>query len=185
MKLFVDIFPIMLFFFAYKFAGIYTATVVAILASFLQVFFMWYKTRKIDTLQIITLLLITILGSATLFFHNEIFIKWKPTAVYWAFACAFLGTQLFTQKPLIQMVLDSQLKLPKLIWTRLNSSWALFFFIMGGTNLYVAYHYTTDIWVNFKLFGIVGATFLFTLLQGAFIARYLQSHPEFSPHLNN
>lgn len=181
MKLFTDIFPVLLFFIAYKLYGIYIATGVAIAASIGQVAYTWLKHRKVETLQWIMLLLIAILGGATLFFHNESFIKWKPTVVNWVLAIAFLGSQFFTNKPFIQTMLENKIELPQLIWSRLNLSWGLFFFVMGLVNIYVLEKFSTDTWVNFKLFGMLGATFIFTLIQGISLARYSQNKPQLIP----
>jgi intracellular septation protein len=173
MKLFVDYFPILLFFIAYKFFDIYIATAVAIAATFLQVAFTWLKTRKVATMQLTTLAIIVIFGGLTLYLHDEQFIKWKPTVINWLFAVAFLGSQLFGQKTAIERMMGSSLTLPKPIWRRLNLSWVTFFLIMGSANLYVMSHYDRDTWVNFKLFGMLGLTFMFIVLQSFFLSRYL------------
>jgi intracellular septation protein len=173
MKILTDFFPIILFFAAYKFYGIYTATAVAMGASALQVAFYWLKYRRIETMNLITFLLIGVLGSATLFFHNEWFIKWKPTAINWAFGIAFLVSQFIGSKPLTQRMLESNITLPKSIWLRLNLSWVLFFVLTGIANLYVAYYFDTDTWVNFKLFGLMGITIVFIIVQAIYMTQYL------------
>jgi intracellular septation protein len=173
MKLFFDFFPILLFFIAYKFFDIYVATAVAIAATFLQVTFTWLKTRKVATMQLTTLAIIVIFGGLTLYLHDEQFIKWKPTVINWLFAGAFLGSQIFGQKTAIERMMGSSLTLPKPIWCRLNLSWVTFFLIMGSANLYVMSHYDRDTWVNFKLFGMLGLTFMFIVLQSLYLSRYL------------
>lgn len=174
MKLLSEFFPIILFFAVYKFYGIFWATAVAILCSLIQTLYLRIKTNQWDKLQLLTLSLILILGGATLFSHNELFIKWKPTAINWCFALIFLMTQLLSQKPLIQRLMEKNIQLPTLIWQRLNASWIVFFSFTGGANLYVAYHFNTNVWVNFKLFGMLGLTALFVILQALFLTKYLK-----------
>jgi intracellular septation protein len=174
MKLLFDFFPILLFFIAYKLFGIYVATAVAMLASFLQVASCWFKHHRFESTHLITLVIILLLGSATIFLHNAMFIKWKPTAVYWIFALLFLTTQFIGNKTLIQRMLDKKVSLPKLIWQRLNLTWGIFFAVMGIANLYVVYNFTTNIWVDFKLFGTLGLTILFVVLQSFYIGRYIE-----------
>ncbi|KPJ67779.1 MAG: septation protein A [Coxiella sp. DG_40] len=172
MKLLFDFFPILLFFVTYKLFNIYLATGVAMIASFLQVISHWIKYRYFESLHIITLVIILILGSVTIVFHNTMFIKWKPTAVYWLFALFFLSTQFIGNKTLVQRMMDNKLTLPKLIWIRLNLSWTVFFTTMGIANLYVVYNFSTNAWVNFKLFGTLGITLIFIILQAVYIAKY-------------
>lgn len=178
MKLLFDFFPIALFFAAYKFYGIFTATIVAMIAVLLQVGFFWFKHRRIEITHAITLILILVLGTATLFSHNEIFIKWKPTAIYWVFALLFLGSQFIGKKTFIQHLMDNKITLPQSIWQKLNWSWAIFFGLMGTINLYVAYHFNTNTWVNFKLFGALGGTVIFGILQSLYMAKYLKTPQE-------
>ena len=176
MKLFFDFFPILLFFITYKFYGIYIATGVAIIASFGQVGFHWFKHQRFDNMQLTTLALIVVLGGATLLFHNEMFIKWKPTAINWIFGIIFLGSHFIGGKPIVQRMLEPQLDLPSFVWLRLNISWVLFFALMGMINLYVIYNFDTDVWVNFKLFGMLGLTLLFAILQAVYLS-YLTRQP--------
>ncbi len=173
MKLLFDFFPILLFFIAYKFYDIYVATAVAIVATVLHVAFSWFKTHKIGTMQLVTLAIITIFGGLTLYLHDEQFIKWKPTVINWLFGFAFLSSQLFGQKTAIERMMGTSLTLPSPIWRRLNLSWAAFFFIMGSANLFVMYNFDRDTWVNFKLFGMLGMTFIFMVLQSFYLSRYL------------
>jgi intracellular septation protein len=175
MKLLFDFFPILLFFVGYKFYGIYVATIIAMGASLLQVGFFWFKHRKIEITHAITLVLILVLGTATLFLQNAIFIKWKPTAIYWVFALLFLGSQMIGKKTFIQHLMDGKITLPRNVWQKLNLSWAVFFGCMGGINLYVAYKFNTDVWVNFKLFGTLGGTIIFGILQSLYMAKYLKN----------
>jgi intracellular septation protein len=172
MKLLFDIFPILIFFVCYKIYGIYSATAVAMIASFLQVVLFRIRAQRFEKMHLISFGLIVILGSATLFFHNPAFIKLKPTGIYWLSACAFLGSFFIGKKTLIQKMIDGNINLPPQIWKRLNFSWALFFVIMGLINLYVAKYFTTDMWVNFKLFGGAGLTLLFVFLQAIYLTKH-------------
>lgn len=174
MKLLFDFFPILLFFIAFKVYGIYTATAVAMAASLLQVAGFWLKHRRFEIMHLVTLGSVLLLGGATLIFHNPLFIKWKPTVIYWIFAIIFLGTHYIGKKPLIQRLMEEKLSLPKTVWGRLNLSWVMFFTIMGAVNLFVAYHYSMDIWVDFKLFGSFGLTFVFIILQALYMAKYAE-----------
>ena len=174
MKLLFDFFPIILFFIAYKLFGIYVATAVAMLASFLQVAGFWFKHHRFESTHLITLVIILLLGSATIFLHDAMFIKWKPTVVYWIFALLFLGTQFIGNKTLIQRMIGGKITLPNFVWNRLNLLWGIFFAVMGVANLYVVYNFTTNAWVNFKLFGTLGLTIVFVVLQSFYIARYIE-----------
>lgn len=160
MKLLFDFFPIVLFFIVYKFFGIYTATAVAMVASLTQVAFYRLKFQHYEKMHLFSLAIIMVLGGATLFFQNPWFIKWKPTGIYWLSALVFYGSGYIGSKPLIQKMMEANINLTTKIWYRLNLAWTLFFIVMGALNLYVAYHYDTDVWVNFKLFGGVGFTLL-------------------------
>ncbi|MDY6994092.1 MAG: septation protein A [Pseudomonadota bacterium] len=178
MKFLFDFFPILLFFVAYHWYGIFIATAVAIIASFFQVGFFWFKHRRVENMHVVTLILITVLGGATLILQDEIFIKWKPSVVNWAFALAFFMSQFIGKKPLIQRMMETQIKLssPK-IWHYLNMGWSLFFLVLGIVNLYVAFNFDTTTWVNFKLFGIMGLTFIFVILQAIYLAQYIEEEP--------
>ena len=174
MKLLLDFFPIVFFFIAYKFAGIYIATATAILIACLQVIYTYIKTRHIDSMQMLTLVLLIVLGGATLWFHNEMFIKWKPSIINWILSIIFIGSECFGQKPFIQqLMLKAEIDLPAQIWQRLNRAWAGFFMAMGCINLYIIYHFNTDIWVNFKLFGMLGLTLLFVICQSVYLAKHI------------
>jgi intracellular septation protein len=119
--------------------------------------------------------LIGVLGGATLFFHDEMFIKWKPTIINWLFAAVFWGSHYIGKDPIIKRMMNSQVNLPSDVWARLNMSWVGFFFISGVANIYVAYHFTTNAWVNFKLFGVLGMTFFFVILQAVYLSRYVKA----------
>lgn len=173
MKLLFDIFPIFIFFICFKIYGIYTATVVAMAASIFQVILFRIREQRYEKMHLISLAMIVLLGGATLFFHNPAFIKLKPTGIYWLSALAFLGSFFVGKKTLIQKMIDGNISLPPRIWARLNIAWAVFFILMGIINLYVAYHYDTDSWVNFKLFGGAGLTLLFVFLQALYLTRHI------------
>ncbi len=173
MKLLFDLFPVFLFFISYKFFGIYIATTVAMVAAVMQVMIFRLKYQRYDNMHLISLALIVILGGATLIFHDPWFIKWKPTGIYWVTAIVFLGSQLFSKKTIIQKMMENDINLPSKVWERLNYAWILFFLIMGLLNLYVAYNFNTNIWVNFKLFGGAGFTLLFVILQSVYLTQHL------------
>ncbi len=174
MKALFDLFPILLFFFAYKAYDIYVATAVAIAASLLQVGIYWMKQRRVENMHLVTLALILVFGGATLLLHDEMFIKWKPTVLNWLFGAAFLGSHFIGKQPLVQRMMSNAVELPPPLWRRLNAAWTLFFFAVGGINLLVVYNFDTDIWVNFKLFGIIGLTLAFIIGQTFYIARHVK-----------
>ena len=174
MKFLFDLFPVILFFASFKLFDIYVATAVAIAATFLQIGWLKWRRRKVDTMMWVTLAVIVVFGGATLALHDETFIKWKPTVLYWLFGAVLGAAELLFRKNLIRAMLGEQVRLPDAAWTRLNWSWAGFFVFMGAANLYVAFNFSTDTWVNFKLFGGMGLMLLFVLLQAAFLARHIE-----------
>jgi intracellular septation protein len=176
MKFLFDIFPVVLFFAAFKLAGIYVATAVAIAATFAQVGWLRLRGRKVEPMLWASLAIIVVFGGATLALQDETFIKWKPTVLYWLFGAVLAGATAFGRN-LIRAVLAEQVRLPDPVWSRLNWSWVAFFAFMGAANLYVAYSFPTDLWVNFKLFGGVGLMLLFVILQSLFLARYVEDKP--------
>jgi intracellular septation protein len=178
MKLLFDLFPIILFFVAFKFGDIYIATAVAIAATFAQIGWVWFKHRKVDNMLWVSLALIVVFGGMTLILRDETFIKWKPTVLYWLFAVVLLVSATFFGKNLIRSMLAAQIDAPDHIWTRLNIAWAAFFAAMGGANLFVAMSFPTDIWVNFKLFGTMGLMLVFIVAQGLWLNRYITDPAE-------
>ena len=176
MKFLFDLFPVILFFAAFKLGDIYLATGVAMAATFLQIGWVWVKHRKVDTMLWVSLVIISVFGGMTLFLHDETFIKWKPTVLYWAFAVALAGGALFFKKNFIRTMLSEQLELPEHIWNRLNWSWVGFFVFMGVANLAVAFAFnlSTDVWVSFKLFGGMGLMFLFAMAQVLMLSKYVE-----------
>jgi intracellular septation protein len=174
MKFLFDIFPVLLFFLAFKIWGIYPATAVAIGATFVQVGWSWARHRKVDNMLWVSLAIILVFGGATLWLQDETFIKWKPTVLYWLFGSILLGSDLLFRKNLIRAMMEKQLTLPDPVWRKLNLSWVLFFALMGGANLYVAFNFPTDVWVNFKLFGGIGLMLAFVVAQGLMLSRYIE-----------
>lgn len=202
MKLLFDFLPIALFFGIFKYAESHTAwaaqfatqtlgllvsggnvsekeapvllaTSVVIAATALQIMVTKLRGKKVDAMLWISFLLVTVLGGATIFFHNEDFIKWKPTGLYWTAGLALIVAQTLFKKNGIKALMGSQLELPAPVWAKLNTAWAVFFLAMGALNLWVAYSYPTAVWVNFKLFGILGLMLVFALGQAFFLGKYM------------
>jgi len=178
MKFLFDLFPVILFFAAYKFADIYVATGVAIAATVAQVGWVRFRHGKVDKMLWVSLGLIVVFGGMTLLLHDPTFIKWKPTILYWLFATVLLGSALLFGKNLIRAMLEQQVALPEPLWARLNLAWIAFFAAMGALNLYVAYNYSEADWVNFKLFGGMGLMFAFIVAQGLMLAKYVEEEKE-------
>ena len=180
MKLLFDFLPIAIFFGVYKYTGdMIIATAVLIPATIIQMLVTWMRTHKIEKMQLVTLVLVIVFGGATVLLKNPTFIQWKPTVVNWLFAVAFLGSQFIGAKPLVQRMMENAVALPAAIWSRLNLAWVLFFIVMGGLNLYVAKTMSEETWVNFKLFGMLGLTLVFIILQGIYLSRHISDpNPE-------
>lgn len=157
-----------------KEAPVLLATLVVILATLAQVAFLMLRGRKVDTMLWVSLGLVTVLGGATVWFHNETFIKWKPSVLYWVMGLAFWLSQALFRKNLLQTLMGDQLQLPPPVWRTLNLMWIAFFAFMGLLNLYVAYSYSTETWVSFKLFGGIGLMLAFTLAQGVYLSRHMK-----------
>ncbi len=174
MKLLFDLFPLVLFFVAYRVADIYVATGVAIAASVAQIAWLQLRGRPIEAMQWVGLAIIVVFGGMTLWLHDETFIKWKPTVLYGLFAAVLLGGRAFFGRDLIRSVMGSKLALPEPVWRRLNVAWIAFFAAMAVLNLLVAYRFPTDVWVNFKLFGTMGLTIAFVIAQGLWLGRYVE-----------
>ncbi len=175
MKLIIDFLPIVLFFIAYKVYDIYVATAVLAIASILQVSWQWWRHGRAETLLLASTGVILVFAAATLLLHDETFIKWKPTVFNGLIGIAFLATHWIGKRTAVEfMMSQAQLDLPKPIWTRLNFSWVVFFFSCAVLNLYVAYGFDTDTWMNFKLFGLLGLTIVFMIGQGFYLRRHLQ-----------
>ena len=203
MKILLDFLPILLFFGTFKYAEankdwaarfasenlgffvsggvvgvaeapVLLATLVVIVATMAQILILLARGKKIDMMLWISLALVVVLGGATVWFHSETFIKWKPSVLYWAMGLSFWISQTFFRKNLLQAMMGAQLELPSGVWQRLNFAWIAFFALMGLLNLYVAYSFDTATWVNFKLFGGMGLMLAFTLAQGVYLSRHLK-----------
>lgn len=198
MKLLFDLFPIILFFVAYQYGvanpeqaadilaglgvplqsgakpGVFLATLVAIAATVGQVAWSWLRHRKVDTMLWVSFVLIVVFGGATLFLQDENFIKWKPTVLYWLFALALGLAPILFQRNLIRAMMQQQIHLPDPVWHTLNLAWAGFFAVLGVINLLVAHFFSTDVWVDFKMFGTLGLMIVFIVLQSLYLSRHIQ-----------
>jgi intracellular septation protein len=171
-KFLSDFFPVILFFVAYKFAGIFVATGVAIAATLAQIGWVLARGRKVSGMQWASLFIIGLFGGATLLLHDETFIKWKATVLYWLAGLVFLGGLAF-KKNVVKAVMGEGLELPERVWFKLCVAWSVFFLFTGTLNLWVAFTFSTDTWVNFKLFGGMGLMLAFVLAQALWISRFL------------
>ncbi|MEG0822496.1 MAG: septation protein A [Burkholderiaceae bacterium] len=200
MKLLFDLLPVILFFASFKFAQgnpdasaafanawlgggidatqapVLISTAVAIVASLAQVAWVIARGRKVDTMLWISLAVIVVFGGLTLWLHDETFIKWKPTILYWLFGALLIGGAA-TGRNFIRKLLGEQLVLPAPVWSRLLVAWVVFFAVMGVINLAVAYSVPTEVWVNFKLFGLFGLTLVFTIGMGVYVSRHVVEEP--------
>ena len=185
MKLLFDFFPLVLFFGAFKLYDIYVATLVAMAASLALVVFIRIRLQRFETTHLVTLFVILLFGGMTLIFQDDMFIKWKPTIVNWIFAVVVLGSQFIGKRTVLERLLGGQMQMPARIWKKVNVSWGLFFFVSGLLNLYVAFYFRThldeaartDFWVNFKVFGLLGLTLAFSIIQMMIVARYISTEP--------
>jgi len=174
MKFLFDLFPVILFFIAFKVSGIYVATGVAIAATFAQIGWLLARGRKVDTMLWVSLAIIVVFGGATLWLQDETFIKWKPTVLYWLFGAVLAVSSLLFRRNLIRKLMEEQVSLPDRVWGQLNASWIGFFALMGAANLIVAFNFPTDTWVNFKLFGGMGLMLAFVVGQSLLLAKYIE-----------
>ena len=175
MQLLFDFFPVIAFFVAYKLTDIYVATGVIIVAVVVQTAVQWVRHRKVSSMALISGALVLVFGGLTLIIHDKTFIQWKVTVVNWLFAVAFAASRYFGDRTIIERLLGENLTLEQHLWRRLNWAWALFFSVVGAVNLYVAYNFPEAVWVNFKLFGVLGLTLAFALAQGVWLASKVQS----------
>ncbi|MCU6433234.1 septation protein A [Undibacterium sp. Jales W-56] len=202
MKFLFDIFPVILFFISFKLgernlefaqslvdqylsglisggkptadlAPILLATAIAIIGSVLQFGYLVIRRKKIDALLWISFVVIVGFGSATIYFHSETFIKWKPTVIYWCYAVAFLFAQFLFKKNLLRATMGTQITLPDDVWSKLSLAWIAYFFVMGIVNLYVAFSFPTTTWVSFKLYSIAALP-VFIVVQGLFLSKYME-----------
>ena len=206
MKILLDFLPIVLFFGMFKYAEgnkewaaatatdwlgfmvsggvvgpaeapVLLATVVVIIATLAQIIWLKAMRKKVDTMLWVSLALVTVLGGATIYFHSESFIKWKPTVLYWVMGAALLIGQLVFRKNGIKSLMGAQMNLPDAVWRTVNLSWVAFFAVMGVINIWVAYNFPTSTWVNFKLFGGMGLMVVFVLAQAVYLNKYIKQDP--------
>lgn len=201
MKLLIDFLPIVIFFIVYKMApqfietispllnadqiqqlsampAMILATAVLIPATMLQILYTRITTGKIETMHLVTLALVVIMGGATVILQDKTFIQWKPTVVNWLFAVAFFGSRFIGNKTILERMMGQNLKLPAPAWQKLNYAWVAFFSFSGVANLYVAYNFSEDVWVNFKLFGLLGLTIVFIIAQSFYLYRFMNPEGE-------
>lgn len=198
MKILFDLFPVILFFAVFKLAGsnpdtaqalatqlnypadpahlpVLFATATAIIATLAQIIWVKWRHDKVDTMLWVSFAIIVVFGGATLLLHDEAFIKVKPTALYWLFALVLLFSKILFKKNLIRSLMEEKMSLPDRIWGQLNLAWSGFFILLGVLNLYVAWNFATDTWVNFKLFGATGIMFVFIIVQAAMVSKYIEA----------
>ena len=178
MKQFFDFIPLLVFFAVYKFYDIYTATAALMVVTVLQIAITWFTLRKLEKMHLITLAMVLVFGGFTLFFHDDAFIKWKVTVINLLFSAALLVSQFVLKKPLIKQMLGKEMQLPDAIWSRVNLAWAGFFAVAAATNTYIAFHLPQEVWVNFKVFGLLGMTLLFTVATVFYLYRHLPAGQE-------
>lgn len=176
MKILFDFLPILVFFLVYKLTNnLILATAILIPASILQVAYNWLRHKTVEKMHIVSLVLVVVFGGATVLMGDGDFIKWKPTILNWLFALVFLGSQFIGQKNIIQRLMGSQLDLPFKVWRTLNLAWVGFFLLSGAVNLYVFYNFSEAVWVDFKLFGLLGMTIVFVIVQGIYLSSHLKN----------
>ena len=178
MKVLLDFLPIAVFFVAFKLFDIWVATGVAIAATVLQIAWLRWSTGKVEPMQWLSLGVIVLFGGATLLAHNDTFIKWKPTVLYWLMGGALAIGQLVFKRNLLKSLMGAQMSLPEPAWRSLCWSWTAFFAAMGVLNLWVAYHFDTDTWGNFKLFGGLGLMVLFVIGQALYLSKYMKTEAD-------
>lgn len=172
MKQFIEFLPLIVFFAVYKLVDIYAATGALVAVTGAQLLYGWLRYRKVEKMQLITFIMVAFFGSLTLIFHSDVFIKWKVTVINALFALALLVSRYGFGKNLIRQMLGKELSAPDSVWDRLNLGWVGFFFACGLLNLYVAFHLSQETWVNFKVFGLLGMTVVFTLISGVYLYRH-------------
>lgn len=177
MKQLIDFIPLVIFFIIFKFVDIYYATGALMVATVLQVIALQLIYKKVEKGNWITLALVLVFGAMTLFFHNDVFIKWKVTVLYAAFGLA-LWISLLMKKPMMKQLLGKEMQLPEVVWNRITFAWGLFFWIVGALNVYVAFHLSTETWVDFKVFGVFAMMIVCVIATGIYIYRYLPQHQE-------
>lgn len=178
MKVFFDLFPVILFFVAFKLWDIFTATAVAIGATLAMIIYSKIRHGKVEKMLLVNGAIITVMGGITLLLNDETFIMWKPTVLYWLLAAALLISNLFFKKNLIKQMMGKMLNPPAAVWNKLNLAWIAFLIALGFINIYVLKNYSADTWVNFKLFGVTSMMFVFMMAQILVLKDYLVEQPE-------
>jgi len=178
MKFLFDLFPVILFFAAYKFFGIYVATAVAIGASILQVGYLKLTSKKVEPMMWLGLVIIVVAGGATIVFKNEMFIKWKPTVLFTLMAAAIAIAQFWFKKNPVSFIFNNTIQAPDLVWRKLSITWIVFLLFIAALNIWFAYYTSTDTWVLFKTFGDMGLFFIFILFQVFWLMPYLPTDAE-------
>lgn len=173
MKQFLEFIPLVIFFAVYKMVDIYAATASLMVTTGLMLAYGYWKNRKVEKMQLITFIMVMFFGGLTLIMHDDLFIKWKVTVVYELFALALLVSQYWFKKPIIKQMLGKEIRLPDNIWNNLNIAWALFFALLGVVNIYIAFNLPQEVWVNFKVFGLLGITLVFTIISGVYLYKYM------------
>ncbi|MCK5817774.1 MAG: septation protein A [Psychromonas sp.] len=178
MKQFLEFIPLIIFFIIYKMFNIYAATASLMISMAIVLIISYFKDGKIGKMQWITFAMIMVFGTLTLALHDDAFIKWKVTVVYAVFTIVLLVTQFIYKKPAIKQMLSKELTLPEKVWNNLNLGWAILFAVLAVLNLYIAFNMPINVWVNFKVFGLMGITLVFTVLSGIYIYKYLPKTKE-------
>ena len=189
MQALIDFLPVIAFVVTYWVSGDMSLAIMVIIgAVVLQIGATWVIKRELNNMLLASAALVVVLGGISLALDDPLFFKWKPTGLYWAFALVFLGSQWIGEKPLVQRMLTSisedGMEMPEHAWRKLNLGWVLFFIFAGAVNIYVAYNYAEGTWVNFKLFGLFGLTFVFLVLQSLWMSRYI-SDPDQTDNQEN
>lgn len=173
-----ELFPIVLFFVIYKLVDIYWATGALITISLIQLAVSGWREHRLKPMPLAVAILAVVLGGATIALHDPAFIKWKFSVVYWLFGGVLIASHFIGKKTLVQRMMEAQISLPRPIWTRLNISWAAFFLLLGSINTWVIYNLTTDQWVDFKFYGVLGATLLFVIAQAFYMTQHIEIEPK-------
>ena len=173
MKQFLEFIPLIIFFIVYKIVNIYAATAALMISMAIMLIFTYFKDGKVGKMQWITFAMVIVFGTLTLALHNDVFIKWKVTVVYALFTIVLLVTQFIFKDPAIKKMLSKELTLPDKVWNNLNFAWAILFAVLSVLNLYIAFNMPVNVWVNFKVFGLMGITLLFTVFSVIYIYKYL------------
>ncbi len=186
MQLLLDFLPVLLFFGAYVVTDdFFTAITVLVVAAPIVFIGQWLMTRKVNKVSLISTALVVVLGALSLVSENKAFIIWKPTVLYWGLAAALLVSEWVAERPLVRVLMsaaagDESLQIPDDKWATLNRMWAAFFVFAGILNIYVAYTFSEATWVKFKLFGLLGLTFLFVVAQAFWMVQFMEAEEDAS-----